>query len=266
MKIFAAATAAILTIGVISGCAASPPATVAGAPTAPTGAPVVASATPTAPPVAPTATSTSTPPPATVDPTVLFTVTTRITASANHAAYDLTEIVHAPTATTPHLPTDLALLAKQCTGPGTGWPSKYPSPKFLTAHITATTVPGRPAWPKHVYKAEITALGAVAYSGDWLNFENDCDIASLTSPGTVHSVTPVPGANPQSAKGVGWEHHMWGFAHAVQDEDGIAAHKVRFSRCTLTIGPAGTGNPVLVHWRTHPNTIDHDMCYFAGSL
>jgi hypothetical protein len=247
IKTLATVAVALAAIGVVAGCAPVRHHLEGHHPTTPT---------PTASSASPTPTPTPTP---TTDPTVLFTINATATAT-NGASFDLTYVVHEPTASPTLLTSDLAALNSQCKG--TDWPAKFPNPQFLIGDITTSVVPNHPAWPT---TSEPIAAGDeegnVAYYGPFSLLDNPCGVAVLPASGVVHSITPVPGSNPQSAPDYGWAARWWGFARAIQDNDGVAAHQVKFT-CSMTIGPAGQGNAQLLSWQAHPDTDDNNGCLF----
>jgi hypothetical protein len=246
---------ALVALGLVSGCAPVRAHLVARPPATPT--PVL-----TSPPATPTPSAAPTAAPVAQDPTVLFTINATATAT-NSAEYELTYVVHMPTASPTLLTSDLALLNTQCKG--TDWPAKFPNPEFLIGDITSTVVPNRPAWPEATGGMAAGADGGnVAYYGSWSIFDNPCGIAALAGTSVAHSVTPVPGSDPESAPDYGWAARTWGFARAIQDNDGIAAHQVKFT-CSMTIGPAGQGNALLLNWQAHPDTDDNNGCLFQPS-
>ena len=226
--------AGALAVG-ISGCAPvveSPTSSpVAGSPSENSGAPTP-SATPSA----------------TVDPSILFTLTaTAIASGANNATVDLSETVYAPAATTSDLAGDTAILNKQCSG----WQKQTPNHLFLVAVATSTLRAGSPTWPKGVtpVAVSIDGLGDTAWSGDYSPFEAECASPLMNFPGKIRGVEVLPAGVSPDAKN-GWASTRYGFGAAVDGPTSSIPKKDRITinNCAITLGPTAQADPVASAW------------------
>ena len=262
------AAAALLVVGVLSGCAPSPVPTSSSA-SAPGPSSPTEVATPTAS-ATPTPTPTPTGPPV-LPANALFSIYATVTAS-DGASGTLYQVVYKPVSPDA---ADTALLNKECNYPGQPdfkgqpkWQSGYPSPLYLTTDITTTLDAGSPAWKNTKDGVLFWFLGAPgAFSGSYAPWEAACDSGFTKIPGTIHGVAPVPSSNPTGGS-LGWAGSMnnqFGFiggGNAVSNDDlgGTALIK----NCVVQLSPeAKAANSKVAAWPTKPFTLENGCTFRA---
>ncbi|CAN5280887.1 hypothetical protein BH11ACT5_BH11ACT5_09760 [soil metagenome] len=226
---------AVVLLGALSACGGG------GGPAASSASPS-ATHTPTASATPhPTASATPTATAVAVDPSILFTISSTVTAADGGVAH-IVQTVYRPVATPPagtegRLDTDCD-----------GWRAKFPSPAYVRSTYVATT-----DGPWTGGRIGLSMNGWPVYTGDFSTFQAYCATVLAHIPGTVEAVTPVPAGGSSDAAD-GWATLFYGFG--IPDDDSPTA----LSDCVITLGTDALASAIAATWPTKPQVYPGSTC------
>ena len=200
----------------------------------------------------------------TVDPTVLFTITAKLSSDAGATA-DLSEIVYKPVDATDQMSKDEALANDPDLG-CPNWLSLIPNEQFLVGKITVTdTSPAGASWPADAYGLALLDFdgGHPVYSGAMNFFQAVCDTGVFVTLGETRAVSPVNPTSPDEQ--YGWASYSYGFYAEPGEFAGTIGSTI--TDCSLTLSDYATANSVVVQgWAAQPQPYPGTSCAFGARL
>lgn len=198
----------------------------------------------------------------------LLQITAVVTAPGGAGA-DLVQTVYLPTTPTA---AQESLLDSLCRTNGSVqdsslWAAGYPNALMLTSTMTATLLPGSPAWDntKNLVTAGFPA--AAAFTGAYRGYQAPCTSGFITIPGTQQALAPIPKSNPSGGV-FGWAGALasYGFdTGGNSDDQGELQGNATVSQCTITLSPTAAANPVAAGWaKAVTSYTKKDACGFYG--